>query len=178
VKSPHQILSGVGVYPRLSPDRGVDHGHQGRGYLDDRNTPHESGGNEAGEVADDPSSESDDGGVAAEAFGEHLVGEPSPGLARLVVLSGRKKQDISPVFSQSADDALGVPGSDVRIGDDGVAVGWRDLLRDRSNLRQQAWSNPDRAAQLALPYQVTSPAPVRTFATRASMKRRSERRLR
>jgi hypothetical protein len=27
-------------------------------------------------------------------------------------------------------------------------------------------------------YQVTSPAPARTFATRASMKRRSERRLR
>ena len=38
--------------------------------------------------------------------------------------------------------------------------------------------NRPGSVPLAAVYQVTSPAPVRTFATRASMKRRSESRLR
>jgi hypothetical protein len=73
-----------------------------------------------------------------------------------------------------------------------------NLKNDSPDPRQQTWSDqdgipaePDLAgsdrlaglaglggARLAAAYQVTSPAPERTFATRASMKRRSESRLR
>jgi hypothetical protein len=73
-------------------------------------------------------------------------------------------------------------------------MGRCELARELSNFGQQAWGNQDRTpvdedlarrrgvsrlggARLTA-YQVTSPAPVRTFATRASMKRRSESRLR
>jgi hypothetical protein len=74
-------------------------------------------------------------------------------------------------------------------------VGGRELADDRSDPGQKAGRDQDRIpAQpdlirsigrgrlgrppLAAAYQVTSPAPVRTFATRASMKRRSDSRLR
>ena len=97
---------------------------------------------------------------------------------KTVVLAGWEKQQIGMVFSEPAQNRLGVPGSDVRVRNDGVAVGWGYLACNRPDLTQQAGCNPDRATERALIYQVTSPAPVRTFATRASMKRRSESRFR
>jgi hypothetical protein len=67
-----------------------------------------------------------------------------------------------------------------------------NLTNDSPDPRQQTWGDQDgipaepdlgrfaglAAGRSATAYQVTSPAPERTFATRASMKRRSESRLR
>lgn len=80
-------------------------------------------------------------------------------------------------------EAARVERVDVGVGDDGVPVRRRQISRERSRPVKKsgldpddARSEPDLTGERA--YQVTSPAPVRTFATRASMKRRSDRRLR
>ena len=66
-------------------------------------------------------------------------------------------------------------------------MGRSQLPREGADLEQESRSDPDRrfakpdlsrAAARGPSYQVTSPAPAWTFATRASMKRRSESRLR
>jgi hypothetical protein len=66
-------------------------------------------------------------------------------------------------------------------------VGRSELARDGPDLRKEAGGYPDpgsaqvdlvRAAPRGGAYQVTSPAPVWTLATRASMKSRSESLLR
>src|SRR6185436_15647001 len=178
MKSAHQILPGEGVDPRLAADRGVDHCHQGGGHLDNRDAPHESGSDEARQVAHDTPSEGDDGGVPTVAFGEHLVGQTGPGIPGLVGLAGRYHEYGGPVLFESFHHSACVPVTDVGIGDYSVAVGRGDVARDLPNLGKEAGGDPDRAPQLGLVYQVTSPAPVRTFATRASMKRRSESRFR
>lgn len=77
---------------------------------------------------------------------------------------------------------VGVQRVDVRIGNDGVSVARREVSDEKAGLGEETGLDPDPGgAQPDLflaRYQVTSPAPVRTFATRASMKRRSERRFR
>jgi hypothetical protein len=64
---------------------------------------------------------------------------------------------------------------------------WSELTRESPDLGKESrrdanfgLAQPDlaRAAARGAIYQVTSPAPARTLATRASMKRRSDRRLR
>ena len=178
VKNAHQILPGVGINPGLPAYRRVHHCHQGSGYLDDRNPAHKSGGDEAREVTNYSSSQRYDSRVAAVAFGEHLVGQPSPGIAGFVGFSGRDNEHVGPIPSESGADRLGVSGSDVGVGDYGVPVSRSDLLDDRTDFRQKSWRDPDGTPDFPLAYQVTSPAPVRTFATRASMKSRSESRFR
>ena len=80
-----------------------------------------------------------------------------------------------------------VERADIRVGDDGVLVGWSELASQGSDVRKEPRGDPDGGlAKVDLArvtpgrgaYQVTSPAPVWTLATRASMKSRSERRLR
>lgn len=149
--------------------------------MDHRDPTHESGGDKAGEVANDPSTKSDHGGVPTVTFGEHLVGEPSPGFPGFVGLAGRDRQDIQCVLVELFPDYFGVLRTDVGISDQGVAMRRGDLAGRGANLGQKPRCDPDdRPAEsdLAGAYQVTSPAPVRTFATRASMKRRSDRRFR
>jgi hypothetical protein len=77
----------------------------------------------------------------------------------------------------------GVERVDIGVSDDGVPVGWGQLPCECSGPLEEPGLNPDDTLSEAdFPdggaYQVTSPAPERTFATRASMKRRSDRRLR
>src|SRR5256714_11298684 len=88
IKNPDEILPGGGVDGRLSTDGGVNHRHQTCGYLDDRNTSHESGRDEAGEVANHPAAKSDHRRVPAEAAYQHLVGQAAPGIPRLIGLAG------------------------------------------------------------------------------------------
>ena len=70
VESADQILARGRVDGCLASDCGVHHRDQGRGHLDDGDSPHESGGYKASEVADNPPAERDHSGVAAVAFGE------------------------------------------------------------------------------------------------------------
>src|SRR5207237_2337065 len=177
VKSAHQILPGVGVYPGLPADGGVDHGHQRSGYLDHRNSTHESGGNEARQIPDHATAERYHGRVATVPFREHLIGESGPGVPGLVGLAGGDDQQVRPVPPDAGQHGLGVPRPDVGVGDESVSVRWGDLARNGPDLGQETRRNTDRSPDLSLTYQVTSPAPVRTFATRASMKSRSESRF-
>jgi hypothetical protein len=57
-------------------------------------------------------------------------------------------------------------------------MGRRDVPRDGSDLGEKTGRDPDGASEIGLIYQVTSPAPVRMFATRAKVKRRSDSLLR
>ena len=57
-------------------------------------------------------------------------------------------------------------------------MGGSDVPRDGPNLGEEAGGYPDGAPEIGLIYQVTSPAPVRTFATRARVNSRSDSLLR
>lgn len=110
-------------------------------------------------------------------FGEHLVGEPGPAFPGLVRLSGGDRQDVHAILFELVADLCRVQRTDVGIRDDGVPMSRDELASNGAGLGQESRCNPDRARakpDLARRYQVTSPAPVRTFATRASMKRRSD----
>ena len=194
VESADQILARGGVDGGLASDSGVHHRDQSRGHLDDGDSPHESGGYKAREVADDATAERDHRGVAAEAFGEQLVGQTRPRFTRLVGLPRRNREDFQGTALELAFDLAGVERLDVRVGDEGVPVSRckpaSELPDSGQEPRCEQYGTPadeDLAGRggLGCPgrarlpaYQVTSPAPVRTFATRASMKRRSESRLR
>jgi hypothetical protein len=104
-----------------------------------------------------------------------------------VGLSGWDGEDLNATGIELGFDLLAVQRTDVRVRDDGVFVCWSELARYGSDLRKEPRGDPDGASAQAdlarVPprggaYQVTSPAPVWTLATRASMKSRSERRLR
>jgi hypothetical protein len=194
VESADQILSRGGVDGRLASDRGVHHRDQSRGHLDDGDSPHESGGDEAREISDYTTAERDYRRVPAESFGEQLVGQTRPRFARLVGLARRNREDFQRAFFELVLDLAAVQRLDVRIGDESVPVGRCMLTGEFPNFGQQGGAEQDRTpaetdlaegrgldclcgARLTA-YQVTSPAPVRTFATRASMKRRSESRFR
>jgi hypothetical protein len=57
-------------------------------------------------------------------------------------------------------------------------MGRSDVPGDGPDLGEETGGDPDGTPNLGLVYQVTSPAPVRTFATLASVKSRSESRFR
>ena len=194
MESADQILARGSVDGGLAPDRGVHHRDQSRGHLDDGDSPHESGGYKAREVADNAAAERDHRGVAAEAFGEQLVGQTRPRFARLVGLAWGNREDFQGTSLELVFDLAGVEGLDVRVGDERIPVSRCKLARELPDSGQQprceeygTLADEDLARRGGLgclggarlrAYQVTSPAPVRTFATRASMKRRSESRLR
>src|SRR2546423_3636446 len=177
MKSTNQILSRGGVDGRLTADRRIDHRDQSRGHLDDGDSPHESGGNEAREIADNATPERDHGGVAAVSLGKQLVRQSSPRFAGLVGLARWNREHVQGASLELAFDGAGVERLDVRVGDERIAVSRCGLSSERAHYGQQGRSNLDWVGARLTAYQVTSPAPVRTFATRASMKRRSESRF-
>src|SRR5688572_18008568 len=195
MENPDQILAREGVDGGLAPDRRIHHRYQSGWYLDDRDPPHVGRGDEAGQIADHPAAKSDHSRVPTIALGEHLVGEAAPGLAGLVGFARLNSEDIDSAGLELALDLSSIQRLDVRVGDDRVPVRRCNLAHDVSDSGQIALGDRDRVraepdlmgrgglwclggARLAAAYQVTSPAPVRTFATRASMKRRSESLLR
>ena len=102
-------------------------------------------------------------------------------------LSGGDREELNAAGIELGFDLVAVQRTDVRVRDDRVFVCWSELARYGSDLRKEARGDPDgaspqvdlaRVAPRGGAYQVTSPAPVWTLATRASMKSRSERRLR
>jgi hypothetical protein len=120
-----------------------------------------------------------------------LVGQTTPCIPGFVRLAGGDSEDVDLVPIEGLLDLVGVDRADVGVGDYRVAVGRRDLLRDRGDMRNQTGGDPDRRRTEPDPlmggrgrgggsfcYQVTSPAPVRTLASRASVKSRSDSRLR
>jgi hypothetical protein len=93
VERADQVLAGGGVHRRLAAHRRVDHGEEGRGGLHDGDAAQVRRGDEAGQVADHATAQSDDGGVAAVTGGEQLVGHAGPRVARLVRLARRDGDD-------------------------------------------------------------------------------------
>jgi len=107
-----------------------------------------------------------------------LIGQPRPGIAGFVGLAGRDGEEVGGILSQAGQDLFCVQRTDVRVADYSVLMGGSDVPRDGTDLGEEAGGDPDGASKLGLIYQVTSPAPVRTFATLASVKSRSESLLR
>lgn len=195
MKNPDQILARGGIDRGLPPNRGIDHGDQSGGYLEDGNPTHERGGDEASEIPDHTAAERDHGGVPAEPLREHLIGQARPGFARLVGLSSGNGEYVQSARLELALDLAGVQGLDVRVGYERIPMRTCSFAREYPDLVQQAGCDGDErsaesnltersglwrpgGARLSAAYQVTSPAPVRTFATRASIKSRSESRFR
>ena len=133
---------------------------------------------EARQITDDTTAQSDHGGVPAEAFGKHFVRDSSPGLAGLVGLASGDGQHLGRALRHGSGDLGSVTRTDVGIRDHGVPVSGRDLLDYRAHFTEQSGRDPDGRPDVDRLYQVTSPAPVRTLATRARVNRRSESRLR
>ena len=190
VKCADEILPRGRVDAGLAAHRRVDHREQRRGALHDGHAAHERGGDEAREVADDAAAQRDDGGVARAAGGEQLVGDARPRVARLVRFArGHDVERHAPVRRERGDERLCVERADLIIGDHGVAVRGsrgRDERRElRAKPRRDAHRVGARVDRAAAPvmhrrrhYQVTSPAPARRLARRASVNSRSESRLR
>lgn len=182
MESSYQILARGGVDARLSSDRCVDHGEEGSGNLNDRNSAHEGRRDEPGKVPHDSSAKRDDYGVPAEPRHEHPVGQGRPHLAGLAGLAGGDGEDIYCMGLELALQRNAVQRVDVGVSDDGVSVGRSEFSDYGAGPGQESRLDPDRGCAqpdfAACGYQVTSPAPARMFATRASVKRRSDRRLR
>ena len=110
-----------------------------------------------------------------------MIGQTGPGFPGFAGLTGLYREDIYCIGLKLLPDLFGVERADVRVCDDGVPMclsGFPDQVAD---LRERpSLDDYGRRAELDVPtpYQVTSPTPLRTLATRASEKRRSERRFR
>jgi hypothetical protein len=103
-----------------------------------------------------------------------LVGQTGPGIAGFVGLAGGDGEQIGGPFFEAGQDLFSVQRSDIRVADQGISMGGSDLPRNGSDLGEETRGDPDGAPEISLIYQVTSPAPVRTFATRARVKSRSD----
>jgi hypothetical protein len=135
MESPYQILPGRGVDGSLPADRGIDHGKQGSGHLNDRNSAHEGGGDEAREVPHDSAAKRDHCCVSAVPFGEHLVGEPAPDFPGFVGLTGGDGEGIYRVRIELRRDLFRVERADVRVGDQGVPMCWSECAREGPEVR-------------------------------------------
>src|SRR5450759_386269 len=144
MESADQILARWGVQGGFSPDRGVDHGDQGGGYLDYLDSTHEGRGDEAGEIADDPAPQRYYGRVAPIPFFEHPVGEPGPAFTGLARLPGGDGQDVRAILFELLADLFRVQRADVGIRDDGVPMGGGELAGNGAGLGQESGGNPDR----------------------------------
>jgi len=122
MKNPDQILARGGVDGGLPPNRGIHHSDQSGGHLNDRNSTHEGGGDEAGEVAYYAAPEREDCGVLAVPLGEHLVGQAGPRFPGLVGLTRRDGENLEGVRIELGPDAFCVEGLDVRVGDERIPV--------------------------------------------------------
>ena len=194
MKSADEILARRRIHPRLAADRRVDHGEQRGGTLDHGHAAQEGRGHEAGEVADDTATESDDGSVAAIARREQLVRDACPALAALVRLAGGDDvQRGARLLVEVANEGSGVELRDVAVRDDGIRMGRRGARDRGAELRSQAAPDGDAivsgvdhrvlltsgaVVRVAKRYQGTSAEPARRLATRARVKSRSDRRLR
>ena len=122
MECPHQILPRGGVHPGFAPHRGVDHCQQSGWNLDEGNAAHEGRSHETGKVADNSTAECDDCRVATESAGKQVVGKASPGFAGLVGFAGGDRDQLSGTGGEPCEGPLTIYRSDVRVGNDCVAV--------------------------------------------------------
>src|SRR5437868_6695941 len=137
MKNADHVLPGRGVDPGFTPNRGVDHSHQSRRNLDDRNAAHKRRGDEPGEVPNHSTTQRNYGRVTATVFGDHLVGETSPGFASFVGLAGRNRKNFDDLWLKLIRQDSGVESPDVGVGDDRIPVGWDQLAYLGPELRQE-----------------------------------------
>lgn len=181
MKATHQILARGGVYTCFTPDRCIDHRHQGGRNLDELDPPHIGRGDESGDVADDPSAEGDYGRVAPESGSEQGIGDFPPRLAGLLRLAGRDGYDIYCIGSEAGSDYIAVQLANVLIGYERVPMGGRERRDQLADFFYQADLDLDfRIAGAAREkvYQTSSPFPAMLLARRARVKSKSESRLR
>jgi hypothetical protein len=180
VKDAHEVLAVGRVDGGLATHRCVHHRQQGRRHLHDRDTAHERGGDEAGQITDHAAAQCNDGRVASGPPLRKGIGQCDPLVARLVAFTGWYREHLGPVARQSLHQLVPVQAADRLVGDDGVPMCRRDLCDDVAHLQQHGFATIHRIVerQRQRHYQVTSPAPARLFATRASMNNRSDSRFR
>jgi hypothetical protein len=187
VKNAHQILAGGRIHSGLAADGSVDHGQQSGRNLNDWDPPHEGRRDKPCQITNDATAEGENRRVTTVAVRKQLVGQSSPGLPALVPFASIYCEGMARAARELPLDLISVQRADVGVSDKSVFMGRRNAGTDTPDARKEATGNPDGAAPkldfvLTLArtrgYQVTSPIPVRTFATRASMNSKSERRLR
>jgi len=176
-----EVLSRRCVDAGFAADRRVDHREETRRHLYIRHASHERRRHKTGEIADNAAAERDHGRVPTKLGCQHLIGEARPRLARLLRLARDNRERRRPGGAERGRHAGGVPGANVGIGDDRVAMGWCRLLHNVADAIQDAGADGDAVrperdvARRA--HQVTSPAPPRLFATRASVNSKSDNRF-
>ena len=105
MKSTDEVLARWRVDAGLTANRGVDHGEQCRWHLDEWQAAHICGRDEPRQVADDTTAERHDGRVAAEAVGEHRVGERAPHRSCLLLLARWNGVELRAPFAERGTDA-------------------------------------------------------------------------
>ena len=191
MERPNQVLAGTSVDSCLASDGGIDHREEGGGHLHDGHAAHERCGDEAGEVADHATTEGENRGVATESRGEQFVGKACPLHPRLAGLARGDDEHTGRGTADGSREAGGIQRRDDVVRDDReppIADGCaqRDAARveeagadadSRAVQRDSVW-RIGRSGHVSVRYQVTSPAPARMLATRASTNSRSESRFR
>ena len=186
MKRADEVLANGRIDGGFAADRGVNHGEQRGRHLHDGETAHEGGGHESGQVADDATPHGDDGGIASGAPFQQGVGEFGPAVARFLLLTRRDGEQACAIGRELGRNRFSVQARDGAVADDGYAMRRGRTLRNLPDALPHPGPAVDRVRQRqrqrvgmrARHYQVTSPAPARLLATRASMNRRSDRRLR
>ena len=124
VEAPDEVLAGGKVDAGFAADGGVDLGEQRGGNLDERHAAHVDGGEEAGDVADDPGAEGDEERVALGAGLGELLCEGFDGGEALVLLAGGVEEDRRRLgFRERGLDFFAPELPDVGTGDEEGAEG-------------------------------------------------------
>ena len=150
-----RVFPGGCVDRCLAPYRRIHHREQRRGDLHHRNAAHVGRRDEAGEIADDATTQRNDRRVAPAAVREQGVGDRGPTLARLVLLAGGNDDRVHAItrhaatgsFDQRRGDVVEIVRRDVVIGDDDISMRRGALLDDPSDLREAARRDDDRVTE-------------------------------
>ena len=136
VEGPDEVLAGAGVDAGLAADRGVDHGQQGGGHVDDADAAQPRRGDEPAEV-----------GGRSPADRHDRVGPGEAGLAERLPAVGRDRRGLGPLAvgeSEREDVVVLHQGVDHRVGQlaQRAGVEHRDPLDRLAQQRGQPLGQP------------------------------------
>ncbi len=147
VEAADEVFAGEEVDAGFASDGGVDLCEQGAGELDVADTAHVDGGEEAGDVADDASTEGKQEGVAVGPGGGKLLGEGFYAREALVAFAGGVEEDGGGLLSlgEGGEEGFGPEGPDLGRGDDEGAEGfaWVEPAEARVEGAQEPGSDGD-----------------------------------
>ena len=114
-----EVLSGLQIHARLAADRTVDLCDDGRGDLDERDTPLVDRGDETGEIADHPATQGNDERTPIESGTGHTVEQGfgrGEAFRRFPGADGQKHR-IKSGTAQRCEHRVAVQAGDVLVGD-------------------------------------------------------------